>query len=152
MWVTGLVVVAAVPTKPGEAVTTFAGAVHAAAATLAIFALLAAEVVTAFTARSNRLPADACAFAVVAGLTLSRHCLGSAREKKPLSAHAAWLLSIGGDRSAGGRQHQSERWRDRRQPLPAMPISLASRYRGAAVVSASDPPCRRKTRRAEALG
>jgi len=61
VWVAGLVVVAAVPTEPGGAVTTLAGAVHAAAATLAIFALLVAEVATAFTARGNRLLAGACA-------------------------------------------------------------------------------------------
>ncbi|HEY5169050.1 MAG TPA: DUF998 domain-containing protein [Thermoleophilia bacterium] len=71
VWVVGLVIVAFVTTDPAGAVATPTGAVHAAAADLAIFALLIAEVATAFSPRSNRRFAGVCALIVVAGLALS---------------------------------------------------------------------------------
>jgi len=102
VWVIGLVVVAVVPTDPGGAETTVAGAVHATAASLAILALLIAEGATAFTVPGNRIFAGACALVVVAGLTLSSLYGGGAGERVVVGAHIAWLLSIGGYRSAGG--------------------------------------------------
>jgi hypothetical protein len=102
VWVTGLVVVAAVPTDPGGAVTTGAGTVHATAASLAILSLLIAEVATAFTVQGNRIFAGACALVVVAGLVLASLYGGGAGERVVVGAHIAWLLSIAGYRSAGG--------------------------------------------------
>lgn len=94
VWVSGLVVVALVPTDPGGTVTSASGALHAVAAALAIFSLLIAEVLAAFARRPSQIFAGVCALLVVVGLALSPVFGFGTGERIAIGAHVAWLLSI----------------------------------------------------------
>lgn len=95
MWSGGIAVVALAPTDPGGVVTTFAGAVHAAAAVLAIFALFVSEVSTAFAKRRGGRFAGVCALLVVLGFMLSPLFGFGVGERVIIGSHIAWLLGIG---------------------------------------------------------